>query len=260
MDYLFRNRDCLWHIIDAGHELTQSRHTLRQRNEILQWLRLKRQLLPGQRIVQDNPFGPLRVTPCAEEAIASAQVPGSVDRSLLQQARTALWSGHFEDATHLFMKCLNTIVEIPLPEPKLGIALCHLFQGKSADALAWLAGPLECVLVTNDSEDPDPVEWAYFIVALLCHGELRRAGDCAKRFQWLQHAELERARWLVGAVRGEARPPDATPRSQRRRSSVHQMPVVGMEEWRDRVARMLRACDRAAMAERLANAPTWNEE
>ncbi len=257
IDHLFRNQDQLWSIIDAGYELTHSCHTLKQRDQMLQWLQLKRRLQPEQRIVQDNPFGPLRVASRLHEATPSTPGLESVDRRLLQQARTALWDGRYDDATHLFMECLNTIVEIPMPEPQLGIALCHLFKGQSADALAWLARPLECVLVTNDSRDPDPVEWAYFMVALLCHGELRKAGECAKQFRWLRHEELDRARWLVDVCNsGTGDPPDPGVQPPRRRSSVHQMPVVGIEEWTDRVGDMLRACGRGAMADQLASSLT----
>lgn len=59
--FLFRNPDDLNRIINAGYELVHGRHTFKHRDQILQWFHLKRELQAGQRIVQKNPFGPLRI-------------------------------------------------------------------------------------------------------------------------------------------------------------------------------------------------------
>ncbi len=252
MDYLFRNQERLREITDAGYRLVHSRHVLRARDQILRWLRLKQHLQPGQRIIQRGPFGPLCTVADASTARTEHVAADGVDRAFLHQGNAALWDGRYDEAIRLFMKSLNTIMEIPLPEPQLGLALCHLFKGEPQRALQWLVGPLQCVLVTNDTRDPDPVEWAYFLIALLCDGSFKKASRCGKRFPWLRHPELDRARWLLEALNGGGRPLSMpAPKPSGTRASVHGIPVSDGAEWRARVCRMLTACGQLSAARQL---------
>ena len=56
VDYLFRNQDKLAALINAGHDLVHSHHTIRNRDQILQWLMLHKDLSPGHRIVTGRAF------------------------------------------------------------------------------------------------------------------------------------------------------------------------------------------------------------
>lgn len=250
MDALMRDPERLRTIIARGHDLVHSRHTLANRDEVLQWLRLRMRLQPGQRIVQENPFGPLRAVDETSKVRTGHLPPNADDRVFLRQGYTELWNGNYDRAMPLFMKCLNAIREIPLPEPQLGLALCHLFKGEPDKALPWLSAPLETILVKNDTRDPDPVEWAYFIVALLCTGSVRRAAYCGARFPWLRHPELDRARLLLRLIEGEPVSPLPEER-ERARISVHQMPVCDTAEWLSRVREMLTACGQPSLAEKM---------
>ena len=48
LDYLFKNRDELHSITNAGYNLVHSQHTLKQRNQIFQWFNLYKSLEPNQ--------------------------------------------------------------------------------------------------------------------------------------------------------------------------------------------------------------------
>src|SRR5258706_463608 len=51
VDALLRDPEALERITRAGHDLVHARHTIRQRDEIMQWSTLHRPLAPSQRIV-----------------------------------------------------------------------------------------------------------------------------------------------------------------------------------------------------------------
>jgi hypothetical protein len=258
LDCLMRDPGRLLAISARGHDLVHSRHTMANRDQMLQWLRLRTRLQPGQRIVQESPFGALRAVDETSNIQTAHLAANGDDRLFLRQGYTELWNGNYDIAIPLFMKCLNTIREIPSPEPQLGLALCHLFKGEPQNALRWLDAPLETILVRNDTRDPDPVEWAYFIVALLCAGSVRRAAYCGERFPWLRHPELDRARLILRFINGEpvnrGPGPGLSGGTDREpsRISVHQIPVSDTAEWLGRVRRMLAACGQSSLAERLS--------
>jgi hypothetical protein len=255
LDCLMRDRERLLAITAKGHDLVHSRHTKANRDQLLQWLRLKTRLRPGERIVQENPFGALRAVDQSSNIRTGHPAANGADRVLLREGYTELWNGNYDVALSRFMKSLNTIREIPLPEPQLGLALCHLFKGEPQNALRWLAAPLETILVQNDTRDPDPVEWAYFVVALLCAGSVRKAVYCAERFPALRHPELDRARLLVRLLNGEpVRARDCATEEERTRISVHQLPISDTPAWLARVRQMLAACGQSSLAEALTAA------
>jgi hypothetical protein len=260
LDSLMRDPERLLAITGRGHDLVHARHTLAHRDEIFQWLQLRKGLQPGQRIIQENPFGRLRAVDQASQ-MRTGHLPLSADdRVLLRKGYAELWNGNVDLAMSLFTRCLNTIREIPVPEPQVGLALCHLFKGEAEEALRWLTAPLDMILVKNDTRDPDPVEWAYFIVALLCAGSVRRATHCGDRFPWLRHPELDRARLLLHLLNGQEPHMEAAPRvagasggssATGARISVHQMPLCDTAEWLVRVRRMLGACGQTSLAAKI---------
>ncbi len=69
LDHLFAHPDELQRITDAGHELVKARHTMAQRDQMYQWFRLNQARQSGQRIVQDGPFGSLRLVEAASATV-----------------------------------------------------------------------------------------------------------------------------------------------------------------------------------------------
>jgi len=249
LEHLFRNEDALGKIIDAGYELAQSRHTFKQRDEILQWFKLSRDLKPNQRIVQENPFGGLRIVDRSMGFNNTYVICNGLHLQLLREGDQCLWSGKYSEAEELFVTCSNYMRR--MPEPKFRLALCKLYTGNGRAALNLILALIEYVLVEYKAQDPDPVEWAYYIVALICVGEWDVARKRASEFAALRHPELDRVRWLVLALssKGTAGPPQSDDAVDYRRS-IHQMPHRNMQEWSEAVCLMLKASGRGELAAR----------
>src|SRR3954468_16906581 len=106
LGYLLENRGELQAIIDAGHELVHSRHTMKQRDQVLQWLRLHQRLAPNQKIVQRNAFEPMKVVNDVEatESIHVRSEGGLA--SLMREGNQLLWDGAIEAAEKKYLQCV----------------------------------------------------------------------------------------------------------------------------------------------------------
>lgn len=236
-------------ITRAGRELVGRRHTMRSRDEIFQWFQLRRRLGPGQRIIQRGPFQPLTLTSAGAARVRTLAGSKAIDRILMAKGDALMWGGQYIEADRLYRRCLNYY---DMPEPRLRLALCKLFQGKAMDARRLLAEGIGSSHARGGPEsEPDPVEWAYLIVSLLCGGELRMAADRATQYPDLCHVEFERVLWVLAVLYGR-RSVDRAKESRAPRASVHALPTTSMRVWRRRLCAMLRACgqdDLAAMLE-----------
>jgi hypothetical protein len=238
--HLFEHQEEFTSIIQAGHDLVHSRHTLRQRDQILQWLRLHKKLRPGQRIVQKNPFGRLLV---ADESSGRSNhlTNKPVHLRLLVQGDAALWRGDYAAADVLYRRSSNYIPW--MPEPKFRLALSNLYQGNARDAHARITESISYITNEYKAVDPDPVEWAYLIVSLLCLGKLNEASQRAGQFPALHHPELNYACWVVEALRtggNTVLPP--LDEGGIYRPSIHQLPRRTFKDWLEQLCIMLRAC------------------
>jgi len=258
LEQLFQDQQKLQTIIDRGYKLVRSRHTMEQRDQLFQWFTLNRNLRSDQKIIQTGAFGDLCVVN-KSSGIQSAHIIGNgLDRALLREGDDKLWAGRYGEAETLYLRCVNYYHSTP--EPRLRLAICNLNQGRPADALHWLAEPIKHTLEAYHAPDPDPVEWAYFIISLLCHGELDRALRNANRFPLLYHPELELARTALAVLAGKkiitgvALPAGSL---SPRRYSVHELPNRTTEEWAAQLCRMLRACHQDRMADALRKPGLW---
>jgi hypothetical protein len=180
----------------------------------------------------------------------------SLDRRLLAQGDEKLWTARYDEAETLYRRCLNYH---DMPEPRLRLALCCLYKGRPDLAIHWVTEPIQRVLWRDEGAEPDPVEWAYSIVALLCLGKVHDAVARANRFQTLCHPELARIRAVIRLVSEQAPENIASDQPISYRFSVHQLPERKMEAWLDELCKMLRACRQDDIANRLArSAVTWN--
>jgi hypothetical protein len=250
LDWLFRNPEELDRITRAGRDLVQSRHMMRHRDQIWQWYSLHQQLKPGQRIVQLGPFLPLTIAQQSSGIRNVHVTSGGVDRALIVQGDEKLWSGHYDEAEILYRRCLNYISN--LPEPRLRLALCSLHKGNPGAALEFLEPQISRVLRSHEAAEPDPIEWAYFIVALLGQGRLREAVARASQFGALRHEELDRVRAVIAALNDPPHEVQADGRHTNCRASVHQLPKRTIGTWLEDLRAILTACRQMQTVERLA--------
>ncbi len=248
LDSLFRNPDQLREIIDAGHDLVHSRHTLRHRDQLLQWFLLRQKLAPGQRIVQPSPFGPMRIAGDSSKRDGAGITSGALHLRLLREGDGCLWRGKYDEAERLYLKCTHFIPY--MPEPQLRLALCNLYKGNAKLALSFVVKPLEFTLAEYHAVDPDPVEWAYMILALICLGRVDESVERGRAFEWLRHSELDRARWVAKVLQNrESNPTVCEEAGPGGRASLHQLPARTLLEWVREVCVMLCACGRPEWAQ-----------
>jgi tetratricopeptide (TPR) repeat protein len=248
LNYLFRNPDVLNSIIKAGYQLAHSRHTLKHRDQILQWFNLRKILQSTQRIVQTGPFERLRIVNKSLGLANSHIASNGLHLALLREGDEKLWRGKYDEAENLYLKCLNYYRH--MPEPQLRLALCNLHKGNAKVALSWILKPIQFTLAEYRAVDPDPVEWAYFIISLLCLGKVDDAVKRASQFAQLRHPELDRTRWVTNFVKNRA---EAAPLLQndapKYRFTIHQLPSRSFKEWIQNLCVMLRACGQFNLAE-----------
>lgn len=252
VDYLFSNMDVLDRIERAGFNLIRHRHLMAHRSEILQWYLSRRALAAGDKIIQDGPFSPLRIVRGGTDRPPPYRADGLLS-DLISRGHRDLLAGRPDAAETLFLDCLNYYSL--LPEAQLGMALCNLAKGQPDAALGWVTKPIQFTLAKYDAADPDPVEWAYLIVTLLCQGSLRAAVDHAAQFPGLRHHELDRVRAVVEYLTEdgplvEREPPVAG------RASIHGLPVLSFKEWLQRLDSLLAACGQQTLTRKLSAAST----
>ncbi|MDV2995723.1 MAG: hypothetical protein N4J56_005377 [Chroococcidiopsis sp. SAG 2025] len=254
IDYLFQNPEELEKITNAGYQLVHSQHTLKQRDQIFQWFNLNKIIKPGQKIVQNNPFGELTLVEEISGIKSTHIINNTLDKILLHQGDEKLWNGKYDEAESLYLCCLNSLIQM-LPEPKLRLAICNLYKGNAREALSWIFQPIECILILNKASEPDPVEWAYLIIILLCQGKLSEATERVNQFPSLYHPELDRVRWAIEVLNNsESQIAIPNQNLSNYRISVHQLPKWSFSDWVTNVCIMLKACKQVTFAEHLTNA------
>jgi hypothetical protein len=253
--HLLGRPDDLEKICEAGHRLVHSRHTARERDQIYQWFLLQKQLRPDEQIVQAGPFEPLTVVKRSLSVGNCHIASNGLHLQLLRKGDASLQKGDYDAAERYLIKCLN--YTSMLPEAKLKLAVCSLHRGDARTAVRHLIEPIRYTITSYRAPDPDPVEWAYFIIGLICLGKLREAKRRANQFVELHHPELDRARWVVDVLTTGACLADGIePKANKARSSLHQLPEQTVDAWIQDVCQMLSACGRSAFAERLQAAQT----
>ena len=239
VDWLLRNHDTLAAITEAGHHLVHSRHTYRSRGQILEWYRLHKALPDSHRIVQLDPFElPIAVDKAASKGTCHVHSNGR-HLQLLREGDRHLAQRDFAAAEQAYLGCIGLMRW--MPEPRLRMALCSLHGGDPATALRWLDEITGFALRVYGATDPDPVEWAVRIVALLCFGASGSAISAARQYPRLEHLELARARWLCASLQ-DASIPLLPPSERECRASLHVLGNRTGDEWLEDVCLMLHAC------------------
>jgi hypothetical protein len=257
--WLFQNPDALNEIISAGYQLVHSHHTMKHRDQIFQWFKLNKNLKSSQRIIQLNPFSsPIVVQ--EESGITTSHVKSKgLHLTLLRQGDEELRKGKYEEAEYFYLKCANYMPW--MPEPKLRLTLCNLYKGNAKFALSIIEKPIQFILAQYKAMDPDPVEWAYYIISFLCLGKLESAVKLAMQFPWLRHPELDRVRWAANVLKDRGTViPIPNDDKIRRRYSIHQLPNRSLKEWIEQLRVMLIASGQRDMGETLSKCPSWEVE
>lgn len=250
MEALAEEPERLAAITRAGVELVLRNHLNVHRPQIRQWLDLT-QAGVGE-ITQCGPFGDL---------VPRAQAPGSgahldtlaEDRVYLRRGLELLARNHDRAAAIMFNKMLELAWH--MPEANLGMAQCDLFAGLPESACKRLRITLKWCMKQYKCPLPNPDEWAWHIVAVLCRGHDKRARAMAAQFApgrpyVLRHPQYEHARALTAVVCGQS-PPE--PAAGRTLPSIHTPAFASREAFFQAAAMMLSACGQPSFAQRVLN-------
>ncbi|MEH2163389.1 MAG: glycosyltransferase [Nostoc sp.] len=258
IDYLFQNPEKLELIINAGYDLVHSRHTLKQRDQIFQWFNLYKDIKPNQKIVQTSPFEPLIIVEQSSGIKNSHIIGNGLILQLIRQGDAKLQACKYKEAEALYLKCANHISW--MPEPKLRLTICNLYKGDSETALYWITQPLKYTLEEYQASDPDPVEWAYFIISLLCHGKLDDAIKSAYQFPCLSHPILDRTRWVINLLNNREYNTIPDLKQSKHRYSIHQLPNQIFDDWINHLCIILHSCEQLELEKKIINLTSSDKE
>ena len=250
LDLLFRDSERLERLLDAGQSLVMARHTIGNRNQVADWFGLFRRATGSQVIAQLNPFAPLTLAHREEphltlHVVSSGEHLLAVKRgnSLLRERKPAEAEAAFQIALGYF----DT-----LDEAKLGLVMCSLLQGRREEALRQVVTLIKQNLSTHRDIDPDPAEWAVFIVCLLCNGQVRSARRRAGKYLHTSHPDLDlmRALLISASALGKSGSDGMKPR-RRSRASLH-LPLFDSDVDAERqLHRLLTLCGQLDLADKL---------
>jgi tetratricopeptide (TPR) repeat protein len=214
-------------------------------------------LRSGEKIIQPGPFGDLiKVERISQRG--SIHVAGRAsDRVLLKQGDLLLEQGKLEEAKDCYARCLDYVSY--LPEAKFGLAVCALHEGDADRAYKLLVNLIKVTMIDYGAAAPDPVEWAYFLLALVCKGQLVQARRLQDFYPSLSHNELRRARLVLDRDRREDNRP-ALELSATGRKSIHRLPRRSDHEWLACFADILDRCQQPDLANVFRHGPFEESE
>lgn len=239
LDMLLADKEQLYRITKAGHDLVHNNHTIAHRREIREWFDLRCQLKAGDTILQESPTKGLRIASGSPSQSSYTVVSSGLDRLLLRKGWKQLSTSALYAAEESFLRCLN-FAEIP--EAFVGLAYCQLLQGSVGNARTSIKRWLDLSFLHHECKEPDPVAWAMWIRIALCGGHVRAAVERATQFPHIRHRELDRIRTVLGLDTTEIFS------NSKNRPSIAPTPVLGEHEWRQQLEMMLRACGQAVIA------------
>lgn len=231
LEHLFANPGELERIANAGQSLAHTRHDIDNRDQIRQWYELTKQarlLGRGDHIVQSDPFASLQLDP--SRVSLGFRFPPGRDLELIAKGYGAAAVGEAKTAANFFEKALEQQF---IPEASVGLALAQLSGGQPGAALETISSTIAASVTIRGANQPDPVEWAVLIRALICAGRRQMAIRRARQYRTLRHPELDRIRAYLG-IRVET--------VSARRKSVHILPAINENEWRLKLVADLQVC------------------
>lgn len=252
LEYLFAHPEEMQRITVAGYSLVHSRHTLNHRPQIHQWFILNRDLRAGEKIVQPGPFSDLAKVERVSERGNIHIIGEAGDRALLKQGDLLLEQGRVGEAKRCYARCLDYVSY--LPEAKFRLAICALQEGDADRAYDLLVELVTITVIEYGAADPDPVEWAYFLLALVCKGQLEQARKLQNFYPGLSHDELRRAHVVLRQFgRQDERVAGGQGGSDRK--CIHQIPKRSDPEWLAWFADILEHCRQPDLANVLRQVP-----
>ncbi len=254
MNELLTDPERLEQITTAGYDLVHRRHLAEHRPQLRQWLDLVTEHGMGADLVQDGPFGDVTLAEGNKKATPHLK-NFCEDRLYLGRGREALRAGEHHSAAIMFTKMLDMAWH--MAEGNLGMAQCDLLAGRPDLAQDRLRITLKWCMKQYKCHAPNPVEWGWYIVTMLCHGKRVKAAHMADQFgpgkaTELKHKDYAYARILVRVLAGEPVPDEPVVNDQI--PCIHASVYKTLPAFLDAAAQMLNACKRPSEADTIRHA------
>ncbi len=251
IDAVIADPDRLQSIARAGFALAQSRHAAPHADQLYRWFRLRRDLNPGQTIVQHGTFGRFEaVTDGRQGALCPFAPPINELARAITAAEQDYRQGDMPAAFAKVKEVLEAKNEFaPARLLLVRILLKSGFADQAVDNSLFLFSLAQQIY---GAPEPDPVEWAWYVIALACRGELDRARLELARYPSQRHAELRRTAWLIDRLGGgTAALPDGRllPTD---RPSIAVQHIADFAVWLDDAREMLQNCGQVALLSQLS--------
>ena len=197
--YYLSHPDELRRITDNGYEFVQSTCMVEKiRNNLLTWFELRRNLKPGEKIVQTGIFD-FKIVSADVAIIKYLNRDEDMIVHSYNEGFKFLQQGDIQAAYKCFTETLG-YVEYE-PHGRLGMALVNLFSKNAKLCLAFLEANFAHEQNQGGLGDfHDPVEIAYYIIAEICMRDVQKAFAVSR--MWLNHTHvaLKAARIIAAAA------------------------------------------------------------
>jgi hypothetical protein len=247
LEWLFSHPERLKEITDAGYTLVRHQHGMSQRRQIFQWFTFHKSVTKDLKILQRNPFGPLELGTAGHEVVIHIESRQRLHLSLVRSGNSALATGDYDAAATYYDKCLELMQRFP--EARLGQAICALYRGDPTRARDILFDLVQYSVADYKATNPDPLEWTYYLISLLCGGRVHDATRAAREFQDLHYPELERVRSVISMLARKELYEGTIHSSYSTRGTFHAVPKQSLSDWTAQLCTMLRSCGQDHLAE-----------
>lgn len=253
INHLFSLKDNLIELIQNGFNLVHRHHSMEHRDQIYQWFLLQKELLPHQKIIQEGPFCKLKVVGKSSMEHSIHLNGNGMHLECLRRGDEAFKKQDFDQAIVLYKECEQMIPW--MNEPQLKLTCCYLYKGQAGEALKSILKPLQANLGTYGAQDPDPVEWAFYLLALLCNGQLSAAYIRKEQFPTLFHPMLNGMHKVIDLLH-HGKLIKVYSGGEKVRKSIHYVDLKEIS-WNGDLDLILRNCNQFEYASRLRS---WNDE
>ncbi len=237
----------LLNVARSGQKLAHARHASKHCDQLYRWFLRRRELKPGQTIIQHGTFGPFEVV---ENGRSGAARPFPIQANELTESYREADEDYRSGAPGICLKKLSRILELKkeYAPARLLFVRALLKSGRPQDAAQQALFLFRFAKQADQAPEPDPVEWAWWVIGNLCRGDLAQAGAALDVYPALGHPELRRAAWLVAALQGQTRPrPQPAKKSDRPSVAISLAPSLA--SWLAEVEDLLRRCNQFGFAD-----------
>lgn len=231
VEMLLRDGERLDTIARAGHDLVHARHAASRSDFLYDWFVARRNLRPGQTLIQHGLFGAYEAVWDGRQGMISSYEwsPDPLTRSVAEAQQ--------DYARGDLVACWNRVdsalaMRIDHAPARFLLNRLLLRRGMASEVLQ----PQNGLFQFNFSRlcfftpEADPVELAWWVLAHICGRKLAEAEALLLTFTHVRHAELRRVRWLLDNLRGRAVPLPAEKRPDDRPSVMYNT-ASSFSEW-----------------------------